>query len=390
MIKKLRFIIFMVLLGLALGIAGRSVNSDFVKSWFDWETKPPIIEIPEGGVKSDEWSLLSFKLMAELQPDGFVFSPLGLNITLRDLQSIADEPTSKLIDSMHLPSIEGAEDRTSPAVGFSRLIVDNQIDCQQEASVLKLPLSSDRAKAFKSLHMQMVQSIETSFDYPISNAMISRDAKLVGFTLIEQDLDWFYPAAHESGSYIEFQTAKGSTQMLDALTLQARCMHADLYDAYAITLKGEVESSKVSCLLLIMPKFDPLPDFIKRLDSKELNRIKESLIQCEPSSEINLKLPIFQSIGQTTSMRPLLTKMGLAHLFESDVIFPQLCEQPLNLEELWHSANFKVQASDKSLLPFKSKAEARAVKEIDRPFIWMVGDLNSSECPSLMGSVPIL
>ncbi len=390
--KNFRFISLMILLGLCLGIGFNIINPKIIESWLDWGTKEPTIVIPEGGVKSDEWSLATFKLMAELQPDGFVFSPIGLNIILQDLKSLSDEATAKQIQEMSLPSIESAIEQSTPAIGFSQLVVDNQINIHDGAHVYLLPLTSDRTQAFETLHLDMVQSIKNKFDYPITNAMISRDAKLLGFTLILQELNFLYPFQAESGSYIDFQVGQGRSQILDALNVEAPIRHisTDLYDAFALMLKGEVESSKVTCMLIIMPKLDDLADFIKLLDCKALNQIKQALLQAEALGEIHLKIPAFQSMGVTTNLRPLLEKMGLAHLYSADVKFPKLTEESIQLENLWHSANFSVQAGPESLLPKKEAKASPAMMEINRPFIWMVGELSHGECPSLMGSVQSL
>ncbi len=382
----------MILLGLGLGIAVNSFNPELLKSWFDWETKEPVLVAPEGGVKSDAWSLSVFQTMAKLQPEGFVFSPLGLNIILQDIQALADDETAEIINEMGLPSLDAAMEQGSPAKGFSQLILDDQVVTKDASRVFSLPLIRSRAQAFSSLSLQLGQAINNSFEYPITNALISREAKFLGFTLILQELKWLHPFRQKPDSYIEFQVGQGRTQMLDALDVQAPIRHVctDLYDAYALMLKGEEESEKASCMLIIMPKLDELADFIKLLNTQELNKIKEALMQDEALSEMHFKLPAFQSIGMTSSMRPLLGSMGLAHLFSDEAKFPQLTEQSIRLEELWHSANFVVTAEQESWFPKRDAKPCSLMLEINRPFIWMVGDLSHGDCPSLMGSVPSL
>ncbi len=389
--RKLRFISMFLLLGLGLGVAFQSMDVEMLKQFFQWKNDEPQLVLPENGVKTDEWSLSIFKLMAEQNPTGFVFSPIGLNIALQDIQATADDETTQAIAAMNLPDIDLALDVTVPATGFSKLVLDESVITKQD-NVLKLPLLVNRADAFNTLNRQMIQSIKNEFDYPIMNSLISRQAKLLGFTLIHQPMVCLHPFQQDAGNYINFDIGQGRNSILNALHIYAplRYIETDDYGAFAFFLKAERESENISCMLIIMPKYDELSDFIKRLSSQELNRIKSELIAQNEAVEVYFKIPAFQSLGQTISLRPLLESLGLGAIFTDNAKFTALTDEEIKLENLWHSANFELKAGEKQLLGKQLKEERPIMLEINRPFIWVVGDLTRGECPSLMGSVHTL
>lgn len=393
--KTIRFSIMMLLAGLLLGFAFHLWDPTAIKQWFNPSTEEPELSIPEGGVKTDEWSWKCFQKLAVQNPTGFVYSPLGLNIILRDIQALTDEATSKSIDAMHLPDINAAMDGKAPAYGFSQLVVDAGIptkDHDHARGVLNLPLLSDRAEALDALHIKMVQSINNQFDYPILTSMVPRQAELMGFTLISQPTPWLHSFRQDAGDYISFDTYQSGTQMLDAIYTQApiRMIQTAEYDAYALFLKGDAESSKWTCMLIIMPKLDLLSDFVKRLKVSDINAIKTALIQVDEPELVEFKMPAFQVIAQSMSMRPLMEALGLGSLFTKEANFTGLSEQKVQLEELWHSANIEIKAEESPLWKRRSDDESLPLFELNKPFIWMIGELTEGDCPSMMGCVETL
>lgn len=393
--KTARFSFAMLLIGLALALVYHMWDGQAIKKWWSNTPEEPVFSIPEDGIKTDAWSWTTFQKLALQNPTGFVYSPLGLNIILRDLEHLTDEATSQTIAAMQLPEVEPAMDVNAPAYGFSRLVMDDGIpttEHEQAKGVLQLPLLQDRARALESLHIQMVQSIKNAFDYPIMTSMVSRQAQLMGFTLINQPTPWLYPIYQDEGDYIDFTTNTSGSLMLDAIYMQAplRSIKTPEYDAYMLVLKGDAESSRSSCMLIIMPKLDELDTFIKWLSVAEINRIKEALLSQESVPECQLKLPAFQAIAQSMSMRLLLEKMGLASLFQQGEQFSGLTEQSIKLEELWHSANIELKAEPKPILYEWGQKECPIMHQIDRPFIWMIGEPTQGTCPSMMGSVQTL
>lgn len=382
----------MILLGLGLGIGVKTFNAERIKEWFTSGTREPELKLPTEGVKTDQWSLSIFKKMSELHPKGFVFSPIALNIALQDIQATVDDETAATISAMQLPSIEDALDVNAPVQGFSQLIIDETLALPDGVKALSLPLSSDRAKSFKDLHFQLSKSINFEFDYPIVNSMISRHANLVGFSLITQSANWLHPFQQNEGDYINFDVGQGNILILHALSVLApiRLLHTADYEAYALVLKGDNPSEHTSCMLIIMPLFADLDDFIKDFDVVELNQIKATLLAQEEPHEIYFKIPAFKAQAQTISMRPLLERLGLGILFTEEAKFPHLSTQPIYLEDLWHSANINLQAVEKPLMGKKSATDFPTTMEINRPFIWMIGELGQGSTPSMMGSVPAL
>lgn len=385
----------MLLLGLMLAFGFHLWNPETIKQSLSPSTAEPKLSIPEEGVKTDEWSWKLFQTLSVQNPTGFVYSPLGLNIILRDIQALGDEATARTIAEMNLPELDAALDVKAPAYGFSQLVMDASIPAKANATaqgVLKLPLLSKRAEALESLHIKMVQSINNQFDYPIMTSMVPRQAQLMGFTLISQPLPWLHPFRQDEGDYLSFETSQAGSQMLDAISFEAplRFIQTSEYDAFALFLTGEAESGKDTCMLIIMPKLDDLGDFTKRLKIEDINAIKAALIECQKPQLVQFKMPAFQAVAQSMSMRPLLEKLGLDQLFTQESSLPLLSEQPLKLSELWHSANLEVKAEVQSLWKLGMSAENLPVLELNRPFIWMIGELSQGDCPSMMGSVETL
>ena len=426
--KSLRIFAGITMLGLSIGMGIKlysdgyvsNISNDIQDLIEDEDSARiglrPTAQIPANGVKSSELSLKLLKVLAKkTKQTNFIFSPLALEQSLEQLKHILSEEDKKLLDALPLQRASSNLELGSPARGVASFYIDRSIS---QAQCPSFDFAQQRDKSIIDLNGLVEKSTHGAISHIINGEIIRPKSKLIGINAITQELAWREPFINdeqEGISFIEESGRETTVASMSSISRDTCYLSYPDYDVYAIMLQEDEYASALlrkkgqdirpSFLTIIVPK-KPIREFItEQLSTKKLSDIRHELI-VKSHNPINRKLsmPCFSLQPHIYDMQPLMREIGLNSLFRhgrsqglkidrfiqvcSINMQPEMHEEPMqNIsdEKLTQCRENLQQRKKEEMSPASTTAAAPLI--INRPFLWMVGDLSSDEPPSLMGII---
>ncbi len=345
--------------------------------------------------ETDSFAVQVFSVLAEAQQGNVVFSPASLEGVLHLLQQGACGATAAELAALPMGK-QGVRTAMTPAEA-SALFIAEQLTLKpgiKVDDVLKAPFATDSQQAAKLInnwaksHTQgLIPSIVSPRDLPATTALVAANA-------IYLKEKWLHPfPARDTQENADFTLEDGSTTHVAMMRSTAKYHYAEgaNWSAVAIPYKTENRSGEPGYFIGILPK-NSARDFARNLTPQQYSDIRKALAASTEQKTI-VYLPRFELKPNTFSLKPALQACGLNNVFSQSADFSGFVDSPLYLDNVLQRCYCKADeegttaaAVTVAVARFKSIRIPRPkVIAFDKPFIWVIGDLNTPAAPYFMG-----
>lgn len=347
--------------------------------------------------ETDSFAVQLFSVLAAAtQQENLVFSPSSLESVLRLLQQGARGATAAELAS--LPSgKQGVRTAMTPAEA-SALFISEQLTLKHGVKadeVLKAPFATapDRAAAlinnWATRHTRgLIPSIISSQDISPTTALIAANA-------IYLKEKWLHPfPALNTQEKADFTQENGRTIHVAMMRSKAKYPYAEGegWSAVALPYKSEGREGEPGYFIGILPH-GSARDFARNLTPQQYRNICQALADSAAQDTI-VYLPRFELSPRTFSLKPALQACGLNVIFSQSADLSGFADHPLYLDDVLQRCYCK--ADEEGTTAAAVTVAAARYKGIspgprpnvicfDRPFIWVIGDLNTPAAPYFMG-----
>ncbi len=358
----------------------------------------PEIKVPESGIKSNELAIKEFHTWIEQRSGNIAFSPLSTEICLRQLTPLSDATLSTHIEALITNIDSEIAPLSNSPMGMITLFVDQDMPLVNNArtqQLFRIPLKEDRTIALADINNYV--SIDTSgiISQALSTAEIPPNTKLLGISALAFAYDWVYPMEEDAEQKLSFfEDSISLPYKVSTIKTIAKLRYVQdyEYDAVALFYQSEDSREPATCLMIVMPKFLNIRDFNKSLTAESLSAIRKRLAEATPTM-IELRMPSFELHPIPISQKEALSKLGCDALFSQKQSLPYLSQESCSLQNIWQVISYRVIAKplgEKSATIEQVRDTYSNKLIIDRPFLWVLGDLTTDAPPQLMGSIETL
>ena len=345
---------------------------------------------------TDSFAVQVFSALAAAQKDNFVFSPASLEAVLRLLQQGARGNTAAELATLPMgtPSVRTA---MNPAEA-NALFIAEQITLNPKVkadSIVPVPFATAPQKAPDTINNWAKEQTRGLIPSVISIRDISPNTALVAANAIYLKEKWLHPfPVRDTQADADFTLEDGGTVHVDMMRSKAKYRYAEGEDwtSVAIPYQSTGNQGEPGYFIGILPK-DSARNFAVKLTPQLYQDIRQTLADSPEQSTI-VYLPRFEVDPGTYSLKPALQACGLKGIFSQSADLSGFADAPLYLHDVLQRCYCKADeegtqaaAVTVATTRFKSIRPGPRPKVIafDKPFIWIIGDLNTPAAPYFMG-----
>lgn len=368
----------MVVVGLLTGALGHR----YLQPYLPEKQQPTVAPQPE--LSTDAFSLRWFQHLLKERPTGNVLAtPLCISDALFSLRSMAG---GKTLDELNaLGVFEGYLPAPPASKSVALVAFDFNLPRRSDrVPALALPFSEDVPLALSMFNGSMGAAVgEMDFQLADSTTVSERTKLLVG-TCTRFCADWQIPFNSANSRTADFDSESGGMPHFHQMRNRGlyRCAKAAdaSWQAIAIPLKGESTAVYIG----ILPGASAR-DFAANLTPEQLTAIRKALAEASPQDTL-IELPRLEFRIIPHDLRDSLRRLGLKALFDSETAdFSQLTSAGIHLGAFIHSASISLaEAKDKPAAD-DTLDYAPARISFDKPFIWLIADLESNAPIEIIG-----
>lgn len=345
---------------------------------------------------TDSFAVQVFSVLAAGQEGNIVFSPASLEAVLRLLQQGARGATAAELAALPMGKV-GIRTAMAPAEA-NALFVAERLPLNpgvRADAVLKVPFASAPDKAAAIINRWadcktrgLIPSIVSSHDISPTTALVAANA-------IYLKEKWLHPfPAASTRENADFTLENGNIVHVSLMRSKAKYHYAEGegWRAVALPYNTEGRQGEPGYFIGILPK-ENARDFARQLTPRQYQDIRKALAS-NAGQETIVYLPRFELNPGTYSLKPALQACGLKNIFSLHADLRGFCDSPIYLDDVLQRCyvetdeeGTKAAAVTVAVTRFKSIAPGPRPEVIafDRPFIWVIGDLNTPAAPYFMG-----
>ncbi len=377
MLRKIRFAVLFIGLGLLAGFGAGYL----MKEGGELFRRPELtITVPEGGVKSDAFSLRLFR--QQVHPyAGFVIAPATMNEAFMMLADCAEGEVKKEIEQLQLctrliPHNAAPDIAILPAAEESLPYSPKSAQCP----VFRLPFRENLPSALSSFNTILGCQAASSRD-------ITPDTRLtLGMSTIFS-IHLQTPFCRKDNKTTMFYTAEGGTSNVTMMRQRSMLRYAadpqGTWEAVALLLKSNQPGGTEPVAFIAIRPRGSVAKFAESLTPELFSSIREALATAAPR-DCSVELPLLNGTS-TGNILPWLEKqLALHHLTDITSKDWMLTSERIGLNSMVEHLSFRIEQPEGT----ENAAEIdRAEHSIsfDNPFIWAVTDLTTPAPPYLMG-----
>lgn len=369
----------------SISAAERAMARDKLTLWFpkNWES-----DWFPGPQSSDPLAANIFRVLAAQAEGNVVFSPYTLEKTLRLLLmgagGVTREELSALPSGDPLPS-----PADSPGAGAlfiaeeAPLHSDFTPPAGYENCVRPLPLRTQPAEAAQAINRWCRESTNGKIPTIITPADISPNVSMLAVNALYFKRNWLQPFDAEYTKEMDFHLTNGSTVRVPMMSsvLAAVCAQGEDWEAVAVPYTDSLY------FIGILPRGNAR-DFACTLTHDKLHAIRTRLAKNDPE-DVEIILPRFTCRSGELNLAPALKAQGLRSAFDlSTADFTGFTEGKLFLSALvqQNTIEFTEQGTTGASVTLAESDDGElAAILFNRPFLWLIGDLDSGAPPLFMG-----
>ncbi len=353
--------------------------------------------------QTDEFAIQMFSTLATTQKGNIVFSPSGTEAVLHLLRQGAAGETAKELEALPLGK-QGVKTTIKPQQA-NALFVSNELELNpgiNKKQVRRVPFKTAPDKAVKAINKWAKQKTKGRITKVLTKDDVSADTRLIAANAIYLKAIWWYPFDREfTQENTRFTLADGSTTTVTMMKQQAyfTYVEGEAWQAVALFYKpdDDIKSTKNVArthFIGILPKGDAR-EFARRLTAETYQSIRAALAQAAPQDTI-VCLPRFTIKTKTFSLKDALSACGVKQAFSASGNFSGFTGSQLQLSDIVQRCYININESGTEAAAVTEafleegcieEDEARRTKVInfDRPFIWVITDLETPAAPFFMG-----
>ena len=374
-------------------LAGMSCGMPCLAQWEEYPPAPPALP----SSPANEFAIQIFHTLAETQPGNFIFSPMGLNAVLGILQQGARGTTAMALSELPLgqPASLSAMCPTEANALFiaDTLTLKSGTDVD---AVYRVPFETDTAAAVKDINnwsaaqtLGLIPAIVTQND-------INSLTRMVATCAIYLNEKWLYPfKKNQTQENILFTMSDGSLTTVNMMYSRNEYRYAEGEDWQAVALPYDTmgRTGEPGYFIGILP-LGNVRDFARTLTPDKYQRILTALT-IYGEQETIVRLPRFEMNPGTISLAPALQACGLGNIFTPQADFSGFTNEAIYMSNILQRCYVKTDeegteaAAVTAAIGICWAAAPSPVRpreiNFNRPFIWIIGDLNSTAPPYFMG-----
>lgn len=385
----------LIFLGIAIGLGAALLLPYLQEQWSDTpETlqPQPEITVPENGIVSDAFSLHLFQTAIEQNAEkgAVVVAPLCTTEWLNDLaNNFCGDAVRKQIEQLK-PCSRDVNIHRCMELGAMLAADDSLHFTPNDSFVVRVPFA--RNFPFAS---ELFFSFSGEMSHPPTRKanLISPETRLMGAMATEIQATWLRPFYSADTKKDDFNNADGRMPQVDMM----RCRNAfrvaqandGSWQAAALFLAPAKEDKEKAplALIVILPQGDTRA-FAQQLTPEQLSAIRESLVKA-PYADAKVTLPRMAICPQADDISPLLQQVGVTAPFNiRQADFSPLFSDKIALNGVVEYLSLLFAESPEQH-PKDSSIEQDGGMDftVNRPFIWILGDLTTDTPPYAMGMV---
>lgn len=337
-------------------------------------------------ISSDALSIRFFQNELQDKAGNVIVAPGILHDALLDLQTIAG---GKTLDE--LKALPISPDRAPGIASISLLAADiNLHRTKNRQNVLAMPFSEDYPMALSLFNSMLAEFTPHSNLQFATSENTSAKTKLLGGATAYFTPRWKIPFHKENSQQADFDCASGRLPKFIQMRARGayRTATADdaSWQAVAIELQQTEGSIRPLVFVAVLPSGQARA-FAAGLTPDSLTSIRSALAKAEPADTL-VMLPRMGQMLLPQDIRSTLKSFGLNSLFsESDADFSSFCQEKVHLGAMLYSCGLSLLESQDSAEADESLNAAANRIDFSRPFIWFVGELNTTSPMEFMGLV---
>lgn len=382
MLRKIRVALLLVSVGLLAGFAARYLkNSD---TW-SWSYSPKPITVPEGGVKSDAFSLRLLQLHTDDKQPAIV-APALMNDLLLMMADCTTGETKKDIEALKLYTGQ-TEHNTAPEMGIL-IATELGLPYSEDAAdypIMRLPFRHDFPDALRMFNLTL-QQVTHSGQPVVSGDSLTPDTNLAIGMGLSFDIRLQQPFYANHNKEQLFYYADGTSALLPMMRQRTELRYASAddgtWEAVALLLKPTHNRKAESLALIAIKPASGAAAFARKMSTEQLSAIREALATAAPR-DCTVTMPILQSCV-SRCWPEQLNQLGLHRLTDITSRDWRFTTRRIGISVLAEQYVVRItQPPSKEPQPHFDNAAHAVV--LDNPFIWGICDLTTQTPPYLMG-----
>ena len=350
----------------------------------------------------DAFAIHMFAALTDTQQRNMVFSPASIENVLRILRQGARGCTADKIAALPL-----GDDN----VKFTIATQEANAIFLPEGTKLKpginieeirqVPFSEAPKKAVSAINEWAKAKTHGHIPTILTTDDVSADTRMVAANAIYLKAQWgkaFDPDYTRKNA--PFYMADGNTAQVDLMWQRGEFRYAegDHWQAVALFYKAEPGSAAdrvPTCFIGILPKQTDAREFARTLTPETYLTIRRALAGGYPQDTI-VYLPKFEITTATFTLVPALKKCGVTTAFSSQADFSGWTDRPLMLSDVLQRCFIRLDedGTEAAAVTLAVEEDGCCADEepskpnricFNRPFIWLIGDLQSDGVPYFMG-----
>lgn len=261
--------------------------------------------------------------------------------------------------------------------------------------VQQMPFASAPGKAAKAIN-EWAKTHTQGLICNVTDA-VNPATRLIAASAIYLKEKWLLPFDEdETESFYRFTCTNGSTTYADMMqcTADFRYVEGEDWQAVALPYKTEGRLGEPGYFIGILPKGNA-HQFAAQLTPQKYQSIRKALAREDCTQQLLVKLPRFRIDTGRMQLNELLQVLGVKKAFTSEANFRGFTKEPLFLNDV---SQYCVVINDEEgteaaaitiadIKTWSLEPEHPQTKELifDRPFLWIIGDLNTPAPPYFMG-----
>lgn len=337
---------------------------------------------------ADSLSLQLFRTLSKETTGNLAFSPAGVENVLNTLKQYSAGTTLAELNALNMPDIGTTFNiRVEQADGLfvaDKLPLVPGVDGAVKIDFSQSAQAADAINAWCAKHTHgLIKKLVQAGDFSALTAFVAANA----IYLKEQ---WKYPFDPNDSFTGEFTTADGKkipAQMMSR-TAKFPAARGEDWDAIALPYAASAPIGEPCYFIAISPTED-IRSFASTLTDEKYGEIISRIGYA--GGQTRVIMPSFTIDGEALTLNNALQAAGLKQIF-NDADFSRLTpSKGLYLSKVVQKCYVKVdeqgtEAAAATAVIVSWRAMPHAVS-LDRPFIWVIGELNGKSTPLFMGIV---
>lgn len=371
-----------------LCIIGGGIAGYTAQKYSQNQTRPVEAE-DNNKVQTDALSLRIFQNALHDNSGNILVAPRVLCDTLHALQTITGGRTREEIDALNL-----SETRVEKASEVSRcaaVAVDINVTRRGFGQdIIALPFSENFPFALSLLNSTLAEfSPYPNLQFATSETT-SKRTKLLAAGIAYYTTNWDIPFYQANSKVADFDNVSGRipkyTKMCTRGKIRTAKCHDNTWQAVALTMKKEQLKGEPLVFIAILPQGSARA-FARELTPEKLTEIRTALVNA-PAADTFISLPRVEQMTAPQEARSALRQLGINSLFSNhEADFSPLTPEQIHLGAYIHACGIRLAESPGTAPADEIMEQAVNHLEINRPFIWFIGDMKSSTPLEFMGLV---